>query len=70
MSWNHYDHFYQCRKCGKVLSEKSAEDDLHEEVCKGVDAETLQMRKAARRRQIGIEMATEGLDIDEHGYVI
>lgn len=38
--------------------------------CGNIDAQTLRMRKEASARQTAIELVTEGLDIDEHGYVI
>lgn len=38
--------------------------------CGNIDAQTLRMRKEVKARQTAIELATEGLDIDEHGYVI
>ena len=34
MSWNHYDHLYNCPFCGKLLSDKRMEDDEHVEKCK------------------------------------
>lgn len=39
-------------------------------ICGRVDEATLAMRREALRRQRLIEAATDGLDYDEHGYVI
>jgi hypothetical protein len=38
--------------------------------CGNIDSQTLRMRKEVMARQTLNELATEGLDIDEHGYLI
>ena len=45
MNWNHYDHLYNCPKCGKLLSEKRTEDDLHYDNCKIPDAKQNEHKK-------------------------